>query len=110
MQNTGARFGNIIFSWNRFEQHLKSWSRLKWRTAPAQIRCLNRLIFERNEIHVDDGHLSVLLPSSDPRTRHVKKIIRAGEGATLRIGVVDAGKEVCLGLHDVVNALQLTFS
>ncbi|EKX30981.1 hypothetical protein GUITHDRAFT_122815 [Guillardia theta CCMP2712] len=59
-----------------------------------QVRCLNRLLFEPEEV-VPSSQSSCLLylAKSDKRVTHIKKILKLENGQSLRIGVVDAGKE-----------------
>jgi len=69
------------------------------RTTPGtlQIRCLNRLLLEREELTIDSTgdttRVKAVLTKADPRVKHVRKILKASDGATLRIGLVDAGVE-----------------
>ena len=50
----------------------------------------NRVLFERRE--VDERTRTVRLDASDSRARHVRDVLKAGEGARLRVGTVDVGK------------------
>ena len=50
----------------------------------------NRVLFEPRE--VDERTRTVRLDGSDSRARHVREVLRAGEGARLRVGTVDVGK------------------
>mmetsp|Transcript_39448 Transcript_39448/g.82754 ORF Transcript_39448/g.82754 Transcript_39448/m.82754 type:complete len:307 (+) Transcript_39448:345-1265(+) len=57
-----------------------------------QIVCLNRLLFDADECTIDSqGILTVELPSTDPRFRHVKDHLKLKEKETLRVGVIDGG-------------------
>ena len=50
----------------------------------------NRVLFEPGE--VDERTRTVRLDGSDSRARHVRDVLKAGEGARLRVGTVDVGK------------------
>ena len=50
----------------------------------------NRVLFEPRE--VDERTRTVRLDGSDSRARHVRDVLKAGEGARLRVGTVDVGK------------------
>ena len=74
------------------------------------VRCLNRLMFEREDVvPMGEGGARIVLGESDPRTKHVRKIIKTPDGSTLRVGVVDHGVEedavVCWGED---GSLELT--
>lgn len=74
------------------------------------VRCLNRLMFEREDVvALGGGGSRIVLGESDARTKHVRKILKAADGAMLRVGVVDYGVEedavVCWGED---GSLELT--
>lgn len=75
-----------------------------------QIRCLNRLIVEREDVVVrDSGGARIVLGEGDSRTKHVRNIIKAADGATLRVGVVDHGSEEDAVVHWAKDgSLELT--
>jgi 16S rRNA (uracil1498-N3)-methyltransferase len=66
--------------------------RMAQRVKSAAIVCLNRLLLEPSEVQVEDGdRLVAHLPSSDPRTEHVRSKLKAKSGQRVRAGVLDAG-------------------
>jgi hypothetical protein len=56
------------------------------------VRCLNRLMIEPDEVQVKGSACYSILSSSDPRTVHVRNILKAEDQATVRAGIVDAGR------------------
>ena len=62
--------------------------RARARTTTTTMR--NRVLFEPRE--VDERTRTVRLDGSDSRARHVRDVLKAGEGARLRVGTVDVGK------------------
>ena len=57
-------------------------------------RHLNRLMLEPSEVKHDPEQEDCycVLSSQDPRTQHVRSILKAEPGAHLRAGVLDAGR------------------
>ena len=53
---------------------------------------LNRILFEPSECSpLDGGRRMARLPFDDPRAQHLANIIRAQDGDTMRVGVLDEG-------------------
>ncbi|CAN0381249.1 unnamed protein product, partial [Discosporangium mesarthrocarpum] len=56
------------------------------------IRCLNRIMLEPSEVTIgEDGACTATLKSNDVRVTHIRKVLKAKDGDTVRVGVVDAG-------------------
>jgi hypothetical protein len=56
------------------------------------VRCLNRLMIEPDEVQSQGSECYTILSSSDARTVHVRNILKAEDQATVRAGIVDAGR------------------
>lgn len=51
-----------------------------------------RIMLEPSEVvRGEDGSLSATLDAADSRAAHVRSVLKAEDGQTVRVGVVDAG-------------------
>ena len=63
-----------------------------YRATP--VVCLNRLLLEESECRImkPENKLVADLGAADPRAVHVRKVLRAENGQTVRAGVLDKGR------------------
>mmetsp|Transcript_9402 Transcript_9402/g.14177 ORF Transcript_9402/g.14177 Transcript_9402/m.14177 type:complete len:111 (+) Transcript_9402:36-368(+) len=57
-------------------------------------RYLNRIMFEPWEVVVENRKCYCKLNSSDKRFEHLKKILKVNDGDAIRVGIVDAGRQM----------------
>ena len=72
-------------------------------SAPPH-RGLNRLLLETDELiapvsETGCGHLRAYLGSKDPRTQHLRAVLKLGSGGRIRAGVIDRGSDDHAMIH-----------